>query len=376
MNGSPSSDVGEWVQQETASSFRAHVFEMRAHRGSSHGLKPYFDWIVNLNLNGVGPVADHDVAALSGVDFDGLGERLGHDALRKRLTIEEERTQRYRTIRSHPRTFSPKLWQNDILKFSLRALRLYDRGYHNFKDVAVRHNIVRMPSLPSAFDGYRLLHLSDLHIDLEDELADVLLGMIHDLSYDLCVLTGDYRAHTAGSSLASAHETGRVLEAIDTPIYATLGNHDFIDVVPILEAQGVRFLLNESVIVKRGNARLYLAGIDDANTYETHDLALATANIPPDHVSILLSHTPDVYVEAAAYDYDLLLSGHTHAGQICLPGGVAIERNIRGPRELLQGPWQYGRMAGYTSAGAGATGLPIRFNCRPEITVHELKRTV
>ena len=328
-----------------------------------------------MNRNGVRPELDYDVAAMSGVDLDALGERLGHDALRKRMAVEEERTQRDFYVRSRQNGFSSNSWRNEFLDYSLRALRLYDRGYSNFKDVEVRHNVVQMSSLPPAFDGYRLLHLSDLHIDLEDELTDVLLDRIRDLTYDLCVLTGDYRAHTAGSSLAVVQEISRVIEAINTPIYATLGNHDFIDVVPMLEAKGARFLLNESVVVEQGNAYLYLAGIDDAHTYESHDLALATATIPPDQISILLSHTPDVYVEAEAHDVDLLLSGHTHAGQICLPGGHAIERNIRGPNELLQGSWQYGQMIGYTSAGAGATGLPIRFNCRPEITVHELRRS-
>jgi predicted MPP superfamily phosphohydrolase len=91
-------------------------------------------------------------------------------------------------------------------------------------------------------------------------------------------------------------------------------------------------------------------------------------------VSILLSHTPEVYRQAAHAAFDLLLCGHTHGGQICLPGQVPIILDARIPRHLGRGPWQYQQMVGYTSPGAGTSVIDVRLNCPPEVTVHELCR--
>ena len=91
-------------------------------------------------------------------------------------------------------------------------------------------------------------------------------------------------------------------------------------------------------------------------------------------MTILLSHSPETHREAAALGYDLQLSGHTHGGQICLPGGIPILHNAPGcRRELIAGPWREGSMLGYTSRGAGAAGVAARFFCPPEITIHTLR---
>ena len=90
--------------------------------------------------------------------------------------------------------------------------------------------------------------------------------------------------------------------------------------------------------------------------------------------SILLSHTPEVYRQAAHAGFDLMLSGHTHGGQICLPGGVPLTLDS-GCRAIGAGAWRYDAMAGYTSVGAGSSIVPVRFNCPPEITLHRLHRS-
>ena len=90
--------------------------------------------------------------------------------------------------------------------------------------------------------------------------------------------------------------------------------------------------------------------------------------------SILLSHTPEIYRQAAHAGFDLLLSGHTHGGQICLPGGIPITLDSNLPHAFGAGAWKYGNMAGYTSVGAGLCIAPVRFNCPPEITLHRLRR--
>ncbi|MGD0533342.1 MAG: hypothetical protein ABSA62_14025 [Methyloceanibacter sp.] len=88
-----------------------------------------------------------------------------------------------------------------------------------------------------------------------------------------------------------------------------------------------------------------------------------------DEFSILISHTPEVYRHAAHADFNLLLSGHTHGGQICLPGGIPITLHSVLPRSMGSGAWKYHDI-GYTSVGAGSSVVPVRFNCPPEITLH------
>ena len=94
----------------------------------------------------------------------------------------------------------------------------------------------------------------------------------------------------------------------------------------------------------------------------------------PGEFSILLSHTPEVYRQAAHANFDLMLSGHTHGGQICLPGSIPIKLEAVLPRRMGAGPWQYRDMIGYTSVGAGSSVVPVRLNCPPEITLHHLRR--
>jgi len=147
-----------------------------------------------------------------------------------------------------------------------------------------------------------------------------------------------------------------------------------MDMVPAMEAMGYRLLLNEWVTIERGDERIYLAGIDDAHFYRTDDIPKAAAAIPRDAFSILLAHTPESYREAAKAGFDLMLSGHTHGGQLCLPGGIAIKLEARLPRRMGAGAWRFDKLAGYTSVGAGTSLAPVRLNCPAEITVHTLRR--
>jgi predicted MPP superfamily phosphohydrolase len=156
-------------------------------------------------------------------------------------------------------------------------------------------------------------------------------------------------------------------------MFGVLGNHDTIRMVPGLEGMSIRMLLNESVVIERGGHRVHLAGIDDAHFYRVDNIEKAADAIPQEDFSILLSHTPEIYRQAAHAGFDLLLSGHTHGGQICLPGGIPITLDAAVPRSLGSGAWKYGTMAGYTSVGAGSSVVPVRFNCPPEITLHYLR---
>jgi len=263
-----------------------------------------------------------------------------------------------------------------MIEIALRVTGTYWRGRANAREVQVRRNLVRLPNLPRAFDGFTVLHLSDLHADLSGPAMQRAAELAHDLAYDLCVLTGDYRGRTHGDWRPCLEGVARLCEALRGDIYAVLGNHDSIAMVPDLEALGIRMLLNECIAIDRGGALIYLAGVDDAHFYRADNIEKAAAEIPQGYVSVLLSHTPEIYRQAAHAGFALMLSGHTHGGQICLPGGIPILLEADLPRAFGAGAWQHAGMAGYTSVGAGSSVVPVRFNNRPEITLHQFVRGV
>lgn len=201
-------------------------------------------------------------------------------------------------------------------------------------------------------------------------LRDVVAG----LRYDLATITGDIRGQTYGAYQPALEGLLRLRSVLDGEVFAVLGNHDTVRMVPGIEAMGIRMLLNESVEIQRAGQCIRLAGIDDAHYYRVDNIEKAAAGLPHDEFSILLSHTPEIYKQAAHAGFALMLSGHTHAGQICLPGSVPITLDSRLPRRLGAGRWTYRGMQGYTSAGVGTSIVPVRLNCPPEITLHTLMR--
>ena len=213
---------------------------------------------------------------------------------------------------------------HSVIRTLFKLTGLYWRGQANAARVQVRHNNICFRKLPPAFDGFTLLHMSDFHADMNDRAMRRLEEILVELKYDLCVLTGDYRAATFGNFDDAVALIRRILARIERPVYGVLGNHDTIRMVPDLEAMGIRMLLNECVSIERGGATIYLAGIDDAHFYRVDNIEKAASGIPHDAFSILLSHTPEIYRQAAHAGFDLLLSGHTHGGQICLPGSIPL----------------------------------------------------
>lgn len=259
------------------------------------------------------------------------------------------------------------------IRIVLQLTGLYWRARRNTARVVVRQNDVVSPHLPARFDGFTVLHLSDLHVEL-NEAAMLRVGeLVADLSYDLCVLTGDYRFKTYGPFAAALDGVERVRRHLKGPVYGVLGNHDTIQMVPALEAMGIRMLMNECAVIARDDQRIYLAGVDDAHFYRMDNIEKAALEIPQGAFSILLSHTPEIYRQAAHADFALMLSGHTHGGQLCLPGSIPIMLEAVLPRRMGAGRWQYNEMTGYTSVGAGSSVVPVRLNCPPEITLHRLR---
>lgn len=302
-----------------------------------------------------------------------LEARIGRTHMRQRLGIEGE-TDALMADGSVPVVKrDPWLSTHRLIRAGLTLAGLRGRGRRNVLDIRQRHNDVTLAGLPAAFDGYTLLHLSDLHLDIDEAFVDHLIERVQGLAYDLCVMTGDFRFRSFGPHQAALHALGRLMAHIGQPAYAVLGNHDSIRMVPAMESMGVRVLLNESVGLQHAGARLHLAGIDDAHYFRTHNLHKAVEAIEPDAPAILLSHTPEPYRLAAHSGFGLMLCGHTHGGQICLPGGIPILTDSRAPRRFARGAWQYRQMAGYTSVGCGASIVDVRLNCPPEVTLHRLR---
>ena len=262
---------------------------------------------------------------------------------------------------------------HSVIRATLWLMGLYWRGRKNAEKIQVRHNQILMKTLPRQFDGFTLLHISDLHVDMNEGAMRRLAELISDMAYDVCVLTGDYRGKTFGPFDATLEGLARVRSHLKGPVYGVLGNHDTIRMVPGLEEMGIRMLLNECETISRGDEAIYLAGIDDAHYYRVDNIEKAASEIPDNGFSILLSHTPEIYRQAAHAGFDLLLSGHTHGGQICLPGSIPISLDSVLPRYMGSGPWKYGNMVGYTSVGVGSSIVVVRINCLPEITLHHLR---
>lgn len=303
-----------------------------------------------------------------------LAPRLGHIYIRQRLGLE--RDHEAHVFRRGTHFFHLENWYSihGLIRGSLWLVGLHERGRRNALRLDIRRHEVRLPMLPERFDGFTLLQLSDLHLDMGEAFVAALIEQVQSLTYDACVLTGDYRARTFGPFARTLEALKRLRPHLKGPVYAVLGNHDTIRLVPGMEALGYRLLLNEWVGLERGGEAIYLAGIDDAHFYRTDNFHRAAQDIPPAAISILLSHTPEAYRHAAHAGFDLMLCGHTHGGQICLPGRRPVLTDADSPRAFARGPWRYHDMIGYTSVGAGTSIVDVRLNCPPEITLHRLRR--
>lgn len=259
-----------------------------------------------------------------------------------------------------------------LLGLTLRACGLYRKGYRNYLALETHHVTHRIPQWPARIDGFSVLHLSDLHLDLDPALLPVLLRAIQNLTFDLAIITGDFleRCHAPSADALAALDP--VLQAVlraPCGAFGVLGNHDSLHLAAALEPRGLRFLNNEAVVLPT-DTPIALAGVDDAYVFDTHDLPAAAAQCPQGLPRLLLSHSPQCFGQAHHLGFLALFSGHTHGGQICLPGGHPILRMPRIPPKVFKGPWTHLSLNGYTSCGIGACHLPVRFHCPPEIVLH------
>ena len=302
-----------------------------------------------------------------------LEQRLGRVHARQRLGIESEHEAQIFGQGLNWFHIENLTASHVLIRAVLMASGLYWRGLSNAKKLSLTHNIIKSAKLTIAFKDFTVLQISDLHIDMNLEIAERITKLVHNLHYDACVLTGDFRGKTFGPIEATLEPMAQLGNALKAPMYGVLGNHDSIVMVPGLEAMGIRMLLNERIVIERDGQRIHIAGIDDAHFYQVDNIEKAAAGIPHNEFAMLISHTPEIYRHAAHAGFDVLISGHTHGGQICLPGGTPLTLDSNLPRRMGSGSWTYHDMVGYTSRGAGSSVVPVRFNCPPEITLHHFQ---
>jgi predicted MPP superfamily phosphohydrolase len=237
--------------------------------------------------------------------------------------------------------------------------------------LTVKQVTLPIQRLPAAFDGFRIAQISDLHLYPVTQLSHIqaTIAEVNRLRPDLIVITGDLVQARADAIF----ELAPALTALNAPhgVYTILGNHDLWTNATVVR-QGLAesrmpLLLNTGVELTRGAARLFLAGLDDGWSGRP-DLQQALAPCPADLPAILLMHEPD-FADRYASDPRLVLqlSGHTHGGQVRLPGIGALVLPRYG-RKYDLGLYRVGSMWLYTNPGIGLINPPFRFNCRPEIT--------
>jgi predicted MPP superfamily phosphohydrolase len=259
-----------------------------------------------------------------------------------------------------------------------RAARAHRRGTDRFRkeDFALFRLDVEMPGLDAAWDGYRLAHLTDIHLGqwLSPARLQGVVDLTNGLAPDLIALTGDYLSYDLDGSTRDLEREFARLRANDG-VFSVLGNHDHWvgaeRVRALLERCRIRDLRNEVVTLKRGAAVLHLAGVDDAMVGQD-DLPRVLSQLPPGP-AVLLAHEPDFADRAArAGRFGLQLSGHSHGGQIVLPRFGPL---IRGPYcwKYPIGRYQVKNMTLYTNRGLGSNMWWIRINCPPEIALLTLR---
>ena len=248
-------------------------------------------------------------------------------------------------------------------------------GRRNARRIVLNRFDLSWADLPAAFDGFRILHLTDLHLDFVPGTDLRIAKIVKDVDADLCVLTGDYRRRVTGGFKNILAPLQRVAAAVRSRhgSVAVLGNHDSYRMVRHLEQMGIRVLVNETWDLARGADRIGVTGLDDPYYFYT-DQAVEALEQSPAGFKIALVHTPSLFDIAAENGYRLYLCGHTHGGQICLPGGRPVILHLRHGRRYYRGLWRYGAMTGFTSQGAGTVGIPVRFNTVSEIALIRLHR--
>lgn len=287
------------------------------------------------------------------------------------MTYSKHAPRSHRALR---KTSRRRRWLKFLRQLGESVIERCDWRYRLVPEqLAVERVIVRLPRLPRVFHGFTLVQLSDFHYGplVEPASLSVAFDVARALQPDLFVVTGDFVSRLTRTE---ADWLARELSRLSAPegAFAVLGNHDWWDeadrVAEAIEAAGVRVLRNEQVALQRDGAALYLAGVDDVRA-GAHDLPGALRGIPSEACVLLLAHEP-YFADAAARTgrVALQLSGHSHGGQMRVPILESLILRLTGHHKYPRGLNRVGELQVYTNRGLGVVGLPLRYNCPPEVT--------
>jgi uncharacterized protein len=241
---------------------------------------------------------------------------------------------------------------------------------------------IRLTRLPEAFQGFRIAQITDIHFGpyMDQPKLERAMRLAQEFQPNLVALTGDFVSHPfgQGNGLAGAKNAEPCADVFarwkGVPIFAVLGNHDHWNnaevVAAALAERGIRVLRNQAQAIERGGQRLWVAGIDDALDGRP-DLSQAIMKIPHADATVLLAHEPDFADYAAKFPVDLQLSGHSHGGQVRVPGiGPIVLPPMA--QKYHTGLNRVGQLQVYTSRGVGVINPPVRLNCPPEVSLISL----
>jgi predicted MPP superfamily phosphohydrolase len=240
--------------------------------------------------------------------------------------------------------------------------------------LTVEHHQIRLRRLPRELDGFRIVQLSDLHHSPFTSLEQIerAIATANSLQPDIVALTGDYVSKERAYAAPCAELLGELSPRHG--VFAVLGNHDhWTDaalITDLFRAEGITMLINQGMRFEKNGAAFWLAGVDDTMV-GLEDLPLALAGASEEEFKLLLAHNPIILRKAARAGVDLVLSGHTHGGQVSLRSERSASGRPR--RRLLKGLARQGETQIYVTRGLGTVVLPVRFGCPPEVSLLELR---
>jgi predicted MPP superfamily phosphohydrolase len=240
--------------------------------------------------------------------------------------------------------------------------------------LSIEYERIQLSRLPKVFDGFRVVQLSDVHHGpfSSTEQIERAVDTANKLQPDIIALTGDYISKERQYAAPCAEMLGRLKAKYG--VYAVLGNHDhWVDaplITDLFRAEGITVLINEGMRFEKDGQAFWLAGVDDTMV-GLEDISLALAGSREDEMKLLLAHNPILLRRAARAGIDLVLSGHTHGGQVAIRGERSTVKGAR--KRLLKGLGKLGNTQMYVNRGLGTVVLPIRYGCPPEISLLELR---
>lgn len=258
---------------------------------------------------------------------------------------------------------------------TLAAVYPVEFSRHNLQ--VEQHNIL-LPRLADEFRGMKIVQISDLHFEEFDEafFVEHAIDVVNGLKPDVVLCTGDFVSYgpfPIAYGRSRIEPCAQIVSRIQCPLrFASLGNHDYVvgwkRVKAGLESHGIPTLVNQAIPLERGGKRLWVVGLGSACASASHpDTAIPKSVLRNGEPMVVMSHEPDVLPQIASYGADLMLSGHTHGGQVRLPFVPLFYLPPLG-RIYVEGMFRLGNTQMYVNRGIGAVGLPVRLNCRPEIT--------